>query len=149
MAWIAWTTGMNARLSLCVRGRVRMRVWTTMSGRKSAMRRWENGPIFIFKNNEKRSRINLWRSVLILWCCATHWSMYGKHWCVRVCVNQHNTVSFVKRKHLHILIIINYLIKATRQYNPMKWHHRGEGEGYCNFYCIMFAVCIWRWFHLY
>lgn len=28
---------------------------------------------------EKKSRINLWCLVLILWCCATHWSMYGKH----------------------------------------------------------------------
>ena len=29
---------------------------------------------------KKRSGINLWRSVLILWHCATRWSMYGKHW---------------------------------------------------------------------
>ena len=27
----------------------------------------------------KKNRINLWRPVLILWHCATHWSMYGKH----------------------------------------------------------------------
>ena len=57
-------------------------VWTRMTGRKSAMRRWMNGTIFMFPNRVKKklkNGINSWRSMLILWRCATHWSMYGKH----------------------------------------------------------------------
>ena len=41
----------------------------------------ERNDIYIRKsqNKVKRSGINLWRSVLILWRCAAHWSMHGKH----------------------------------------------------------------------
>ena len=47
---------------------------------------------YLFPNRvEIKTGVNSWHSMLILWRCVTHWSMYGKHWAAIFLIHHHSS----------------------------------------------------------